>query len=118
MSFYSNLAATASRLLASKGQSVTFSREVSGTLDPVTGIISGATTTTFSGNGAAFDYNNSEIDGTVIKSGDIRLLVEALSTEPEQGDKCTVNSIDYRVMDVSPTNPAGTVVMYEVQLRK
>lgn len=118
MTFYSQLAAVASRLLTDKGQSVSFSRRTGGTFNPATGTYSGDTATTFSGYGAAFNYNKTEIDGTIVQSGDLRLILEAVATPPAQGDEATVGGIDYRVMDVRPTSPGGTVTHYELQLRK
>lgn len=118
MSFYSGLAATAAKLLAEKGQTISFSRQTGGSFDPALGAESGASTTTFTGNGAAFGYNNAEIDGTVVQRGDVRLIVESTATVPEQDDECTVDSVVYRVMAVEPISPAGITVINKVQLRK
>lgn len=115
--FYTQMKSVASRLLTDKGQSLTFSRETSSGFNPVTGVNT-TSTSTYTGNGASFNYNKAEIDGTLVQRGDIRLLLEAVTTEPEQGDTVTIDSIIYRVMSVSPTSPAGTVVLYELQLRK
>lgn len=116
MSFYSSLAATATRLLDTYGQAVAFSRETSSSFDPVTGIDT-TSTSTFSGSGAAFDYNSSEIDGEIVQRDDIRLMLEAVDTAPIIGDKCTVDSKAYRVMNVMTSSPGGTVTHYELQLR-
>jgi hypothetical protein len=117
VSFYSDLANVAKRLLTDKGQNVTFSREVSSAFDPVTGQNQIAATT-FTGNGAAFNYNKSEVDGTIVQNGDIRFLVEATATEPANDDTVTIDNIIYTVMSIKPTSPAGTVVIYELQLRR
>jgi len=117
MSFYGNLAAVATKLLTDKGQSVVFTRKTTLIFDPVKGR-NNVTTSTFSGYGAAFDYNRSEIDGELVQRGDIRFLMEAITTAPALGDTCVIDSVTYRVMNVKPTSPGGTVVMYEVQLRK
>lgn len=116
--FYSGLAAVATRLLDTYGQTVTFSRETGGSFDPVLGVYSGQSTSTFTGSGAAFDFNRSEIDGEIIQRGDIRLMLEAVDTKPIIGDACTVNGVDYRVMSVMESSPGGTVTHYELQLRK
>ena len=117
-SFYPNLAATSARLIADKGQVVVFSRVISGTLNPVTGIISGGSNSTTSTNAVALDYNNSEIDGTIIKKGDVKLIAEVTATEPETGDTCTVDSVVYRVMNSKPLKPSGISIINTVQLRK
>ena len=116
MTFYSDLAAMAARRITDRGQQVTFSRETTSSFDPETGINT-TTTSTITGYGTSFDYNGSEIDGTIIVKGDIRFLFEAGSA-PQQDDTVTIDSIGYRVMDVKKTAPGGTDVLYECQLRK
>lgn len=116
-SFYEGLAVVAANLLDKYGQLISFSRQTGGTYDPILENESGASTTTFTGNGAAFNYNKSEVDGTVVKFGDVRLVVETLTTEPAQNDECTVDGIVYRVMAVEPVSPGGTTVINKVQLR-
>jgi len=116
--FYTNLKNVALRLLTSKGQSLTFTRPVTSSFNPATGVDTPATPITYSGYGAALNYNKSEIDGDLIQIGDIRLLLEATSTAVEMGDPVPIDSITYRVMNIRPLSPAGTVVAYELQLRK
>lgn len=116
-SFYQNLQATASRLLQSKGQNLTFSREVETGFNPGTGVKTN-TTTTYTGYGAAFDYMASEIDGTIIQAGDIKLMLEKTATAPEINDTVTIDSVVYRLMDVKKTAPGGIVVKYDCRLRK
>lgn len=115
--FYTNLKATAKRLLIDKGQQITLSREVSSGFNPVTGENT-SSVTAFTGYGAAFNYNKTEIDGTVIEAGDIRFILEATDTAPESGDETTIDSLIYRVMGVKVTSPSGVPVIYELQLRK
>lgn len=117
MSFYSNMAATALRLLTKFGQTVVFTRPTGDTFDPSLGSYSGGTTTTITGKGAAFDYKNSEIDGTIVQKGDVRVIFEASTVAPAQNDNCALDSINYRVMDVKPLSPGGTDVIFTVQLR-
>ena len=117
MTFYSGLAAVATRLLTDKGQQLTFTRKTTTVSDPVQGK-RGTTTSTYAGFGAAFDYNRTEIDGQAVQRGDIRLLLNAVTTVPIIDDTTIIDSVTYRVMSVRPTSPGGTVVMYELQLRK
>ena len=116
--FYDSMAATASRLLAEFGQSVTFTHPVTSSFDPVTGIETPGTPVSIPGYGAAFDYMHTEIDGTIIQKGDIRFLFESTTVAPVIGDTVTIDSVVYRVMDSKPTKPAGTTVLQELQLRK
>ncbi len=115
MTFYGDLASVALRLLKSKGQQVTFSRETSTAFDPATGS-NQTTTSTYTAYGASFSYNRSEIDGTIVQKNDIRFVMDS-TTEPKNGDTTTIDSNVYRVMNVKPTSPAGTAVIYEAQLR-
>ena len=125
MTFYTRLQATANRLLRGKGQSLTLTRITAGTYDPATGGMTGATTSTQSAYGAIFDYGAKQIDGTLIKAGDKQLLLSPFKTDgtaltaPVLGDTVTVGSIVYTLVEpLKEINPAGTVVMYEVNLRK
>ena len=117
MSFYTNLAATALRLLTKRGQTTVFTRTTGATFDPVASSYSGGSTTTITGKGVTFPYESREINGTQIKQGDVRVFFEASTTAPAIDDKCTVGGVEYRVMSADPLSPGGTVVMYTVQLR-
>ena len=116
-SFYNGLAATATSLLDTYGQTVTLSRLTGATFNPTLGEDSGGSTTTWTGNGAAFNYKNSEIDGVMIQEKDMRLTLEAVSTTPEIGDQVTVDSLNYHVVSVTETSPGGVVVKFDIQLR-
>lgn len=118
MAFYPSLANTATNLLTKYGQTVTLSRLTGATFDPALGQDSGGSTATWTGKGAAFNFNSSEIDGVMIQESDIRLLLEAVSSTPEIGDQVTVDSVNYHVVSVNETSPGGVVVKYDLQLRK
>ncbi len=117
MSFYSNLAAVSTRLLKSKGKTVTFTR-TTGLFDPILGQKSAIQTTTITGYGASFNYNTSEIDETLIKSGDIRFLFEPVLTPPEVGDTIPIDGNTYTVKGVKKTKPADIILLYECNLRR
>ena len=92
MSFYVGLKNTATKLLTDKGQNVSWLHDNNnGSFNPVTGVKSGGST-------------------------DRRCIMSA-GNVPEVSDVVTVNSIGYQVLAVKPVNPAGTAVMYELQLR-
>lgn len=118
--FYTNFAALATRLIRSRGQEVTFTRANAGTVDPITGIGTAGSNTTFTGYGLVFDYDQNLINGTQIQAQDKRLLLEpglTGSNIPKVDDVVTTTAGDFTVMNVSPLSPAGTVVKYDVQLR-
>ena len=113
---YDRLKKSAVGLLTKFGRDITiqvFNGKVS---NPTTG----AKVDTYSniiGKGVTLNYNNSEIDGSLIQSGDIRLLFEdkGLITI---NSKVLIDSDTYRVEAVEKIKPANTTVFYEMRLRR
>lgn len=116
MSFnYTKTAATATRLLARFGAAATLKRASAGTYDPSTGTDT-VTETSLATTAAVFAYDAKYIDGTLILQGDQRAYM-APSVTPKQGDKLTWQGADYTVIAVKALSPAGTVALYEAQIR-
>ncbi|PIJ49194.1 MULTISPECIES: hypothetical protein [unclassified Erwinia] len=67
--------------------------------------------------GIKVDYEPGEIDGTLIKTGDIRILFQA---EPEIkiGDLVLVDGAKYRVLQPNPVKPADLTLCFKSQLRR
>jgi hypothetical protein len=66
-------------------------------------------------------FEQREIDGTRVLATDKKAILAkgALTVEPLPGDHLVdAASVVYSVVDVMPLNPAGTVVMYELQVRR
>tara|TARA_R110002167_G_scaffold42512_13_gene129160 strand:+ start:3647 stop:4003 length:357 start_codon:yes stop_codon:yes gene_type:complete len=66
------------------------------------------------------DWKNEEIDGTLVKSTDRKILIstDGLSVVPAIGDTLTIGSDVLRLVEpFKPLSPAGTVVMYETNAR-
>jgi hypothetical protein len=113
---YTRLQATAERLIASYGQAGTVTRYA--LPDPV-----------FGGEPQAFPhpakvfpdvYEAREIDGSVIKTGDVKLYISAvgLPITPEANDTVTCNGKDYRIIIADPNLYDGvTPVVHIVQGR-
>lgn len=119
MSFSSNMINTARTLLSSKGESISFTRVTEGAYNPATSAVASGTTTNYTADGLPTQFSKNEIDGDLIQSSDIRLILEKPSTEtPAIGDTCVINSITYRVQDVTPIRAEGTDIFYIAQLRK
>lgn len=116
-------AASATRALASitrSGTDVTITREVAASFDPTTGQTTPGADIVATGKGVQTRYSNRDIDGTVIKRGDMRLDVAAsgLSVEPEQNDSVEIDSVDWIVVNVELIKPATVPVLYICQVRK
>ena len=116
-SLYDKLQNTASSMLTKYGQNLTLTREVETDFNPTTGAKS-QDLFTFTGHGASFDYQSSEIDGELVQTGDIKLLLEKTTTAPAINDSVRIDNVNYRVMDVKKASPGGTVVFYTCRLRK
>lgn len=129
MTFYTRLQNTAQKLLKGKGQSLTLTKITAGTYNPATGGFTGAGTSTQTAYGAIFDYDLKQsgiynVPGTLIQIGDKQLLLSAFKTSgaaltaPVAGDTITDSSGKaWTITQVKAVAPAGTVVMYECNLR-
>ena len=62
-------------------------------------------------------FQNAEVDGTVIKRSDTRLILNKVDEEPAQGWRAQVQGKTFRVMDVQPITKSGADVIYIFQLR-
>ena len=117
MTFYSDMAATANALIAEFGAPITLKRKTAGTLDKVTGIETGATTSTLTPNGLVTQYKANVIDGTRIQGGD-RLVILDNSQTPVMTDQVLVGVEYWNIVDIVSKNPAGTELVHLVQARK
>tara|TARA_R110000744_G_scaffold63183_4_gene130027 strand:+ start:2329 stop:2685 length:357 start_codon:yes stop_codon:yes gene_type:complete len=117
VSFYSDAAADAKELLTEFGQTATWPHDNNdGSLNPATGTTTGGTSTAYSAKGVLLDFQTNRINGTSVLATDSRFLME-VGNKPEVGDIITVNAVEYQVIGAQEVNPAGTPVLYEVQLR-
>lgn len=66
--------------------------------------------------GLVIAYKLSEIDGSLIQSGDVRLIVTP-EKEIRIGDHIAVDGISYRVQEPNPIKPADVLLAYKPQLR-
>lgn len=124
---YDRSKALAVRMLAprskgGKGLEMTLIKSVKGPRDPDTG---GATTASTNYAGSAFrdTYEQKDIDGTLIKIGDVKFLVSPVQfsgsdmPQPATQDKILFDGKLYTVIQVNPWNYAGLAVGFEVQAR-
>lgn len=115
---YASKATLADNKLDYFGQSVLITNKVKGVYDPATGTVP-QTITTQNGIAAIFDRGSKEIDGTIIEKGDKKMLLSAVDiTKPQINDTVLVGSVSYTIKEpLIEINPAGTVVMYKLNLR-
>ena len=105
--------------LMESGEPAVFSYQSDPVFDNDTGdLISPGTSGSQIDYGYPESYSNSEIDGTTIQRGDIKLICSAGALRPIAGWLCQLDSATYRVMNCEPIRESGVDVIYYVQLRK
>lgn len=96
------------------GMTVTVTRP--GSVDRVDGEEVVIPPTSFDVIGLREEYKPSEIDGTCIVAGDVKFLCQAVE-QLRVGDLVNLNGTDYRVVNPNPLQPAGTTMLFQLQLR-
>jgi hypothetical protein len=116
---YGELARAAVDLLNELGQLVLLTRAGAGDgYNPDTGFTEDGGEQVWSASGVEFAYTQREVDGSLIQSGDRRVLIAPdLGTMPQSGDVVTLGSYRLEVVESRPLQPAGVVVLHEVQAR-
>jgi len=113
-----SIADTGTKLLAEFGESVSLTYETDEVRNPATGeITTPASENVVPGFGYPGNFQNAEVDGTVIKRSDTRLILNKVDEEPAQGWRAQVQGKTFRVMDVQPITKSGADVVYICQLR-
>lgn len=126
---YDRAKAAAARMLAprstgGKGLELTLSRIVEGEYDPETSSTPDSTTTHYDGSGLRESYRQQDIDGSLIKQGDVKILISPLlldgsdAPQPISQDLIMFDGQAYTVQHVDPMNYAGLAVGFYVQARK
>jgi hypothetical protein len=110
------LARDVSYLLQDFGSDLTLTRQAAGTYDPSTGEMATATTQTFTIRGVFINYLDANVDGTVVRMGDRRLLVRASGAETVPAINDRVDGL--QIIDVRSIAPNGTVIAWACQARK
>jgi hypothetical protein len=118
MSFdYAKMAATASRLIDKFGAEVVIARTTGGSTDPVTGVVTSGSTTTYRPKGLFQKVADALVDGTRIKHSD-RMLILDDTVEPLMTDRPSFQGSTWTPIEILPKNPAGTPICYFVVMRK
>ena len=122
MTDYAKTAVRADQSLRRKGGIVVLRRVVTGVYDPDLGAAP-ITTTDYEGTGFKINYEAEDIDGTLIKVGDLQLILSPLQRNgakmplPISGDQLVIGATVYTVEMVADLQQTDTSVMYTLQLR-
>ncbi|MBA8846260.1 hypothetical protein FHW02_004350 [Ochrobactrum sp. RH1CCR137] len=112
---YARSVATANRLIDEFGQTGAIRRtETSG--DPWN---PGTSDMDYPCTLVALDYDQKDVDGTLIKSTDKKVYVatKGLTIQPTTTDKVIIGGIVSTIVQAKPLNPAGMIVYFELQAR-
>ena len=123
---YDRAAATMQRALQPRpignGAPLTLTKTGPGVRDPDTGIVA-PSITTFEGLAFRSSFAMRDIDGTLIRSGDVKFLVAPLQINggelpaPASTDTLTFEGAVYKLVNCSPMNYAGKLVGFKLQAR-
>ena len=121
MSFYDEMAVMALEMITEFGQPVTISKTASGEYDPdIGGEAPGATFAQIA-HGILLDFTGLEFqNNSLIKQGDKKLKIAAqgLAWVPGLLDKVVAQGRTWSIVPpLKEINPAGTPILYELQVR-
>lgn len=111
---YTALASTAVRLLTDFGRDLTFTAETEGAYDPTTGKY-GKSTANYTKKAAVTNYKSIEFNDIILQ-GDLKVIAESYTYA--MGDKVSIDSDDYRIIDIKQLKPGATEVAVILQVRK
>ncbi|AUG85458.1 virion structrual protein [Acinetobacter phage SH-Ab 15497] len=117
MNFYEQMAATAVRLLTQFGTDATLQTGGVTVSDKVAGTVTKTNVESKTVKAVVTDFTKSLIDGTTVCKGD-KNVVMAPTEKPAIGDTITINGYTWSILDINESNPAGTVLVYFLHVRK
>ena len=115
---YSGLARTALAQIDDKGRSISVVYKTEGTLDIDNDAVGDDSESTVVLKGLVTSFNQSDIDGTMIRQEDVLVLVAASGvTKPRTADVIIDGSNELTVVNVGEIKPGSTAVLYKIQAR-
>ena len=121
MAFYDEMAVMALELITEFGQPVTLRDTVKGVYDPATGKTGPDTVTERTAQGILLDFTGQEFQtNSLIKVGDKKLKIAAsgLTAPPTLLSKAVIQGKTWSIIPpLKEINPAGTPLLYELQVR-
>ena len=121
MAFYDEMAVMALELITEFGQPIILRDTVKGLYDPSTGKTGPDTVTERTAQGIMLDFTGQEFQtNSLIKVGDKKLKIAAsgLSSPPTLLSKAVIQGKTWSIVPpLKEINPAGTPLLYELQVR-
>jgi hypothetical protein len=102
-------------LLEDFGSDLTLTRRNAGAYDPTIGTVVSGNPTLYTLRGVFINYMDANVDGTVVRMGDRRLLIKASGATftPRVGDRVS----GLQVIDVRTIAPNGVAIAWSCQMR-
>lgn len=111
--------ATAVKLLNKYGKSISHTIVTEGTYDPITGDVSGGSTTVGVPKAVIEDYDGTEYIAGLVEQGDKKLTIAAKgNTEPKPNDRFVVGSDTFTVINTQIVWSGEEHALYISQVRK
>lgn len=121
MAFYDEMAVMALEMITEFGQPVTISKTEPGEYDPETGGESPGITIEQAAQGILLDFTGQEFqNNSLIRQGDKKLKIAAQGLEwvPDLLNKVIIQGRTWSIVPpFKELNPAGTPILYELQVR-
>jgi hypothetical protein len=121
MAFYDEMAVMALEMITEFGQPVIIRATTAGEYDPETGTAPTDTVTEQTAQGILLDFTGQEFqNNSLIKQGDKKLKIAAqgLAWVPDLLNKVIVQGRTWSIVPpLKEINPAGTPILYELQVR-
>ena len=125
MARFDSAVALAKRLIEKNGQAITLrSFTAAAAPDPAKPWEPGANTPVDATVNAVFlEYGLNYIDGTVVQTGDQKVLVPSTDTagaaiSPKLDGEVLRGAESWKIISLNPLNPNGQSIIYELQVRK
>lgn len=122
MSFYDEMATMALDMITEYGQSVTLREVTPGGYDPDTSTTLPPVIQQQITQAILLEYSGREFEASsLILTGDKKLKIPAqgLAWVPGLGSKAVIQSVEWSIVPpVKEINPAGTPILYELQVRR
>ena len=121
MAFYDRMAETALRLIRQYGQTVTLREVTPGEYNPVTGDTAPDAVAETSASGVLIEYTGQERQSnSLIQQGDKKLMLPAKAlVQPSLNSKVVIQGEVWTIVPpLKVMNPAGTPLVYELQVRR
>lgn len=104
-------------LIVEFGVAGTLTRWTKGAYDRAAGSYAAGSSADLAVTVVISDFAKHEIDGTLIRRTDKRVIMSGAEDAPLMNDKLVVAGVEYEVIRIEEIKPGNVVVAYEMQVR-